>query len=130
MMALGNLVNPDAPRPGFSRPTVQRRLSEAQIQIGQVVTLRAKASPDTERVDYWYHSYFAGEGTNAADGFAVQWNPADAGLAELGSDVLITVIAYDLHGEPTIPTPGGEKRVQVVSATARQVENGEMPPIR
>ena len=43
---------------------------------------------------------------------------AGAGLADLGSNVLITAIAHDLHGEPTIPTPGGEKWVDVVSATA------------
>lgn len=130
IMALGYLVDPEAPRPGFSRPTVELQLPEGRIQIGQVVSLRAKASSDTERVEYWYNSYFAGESTNATDGFAVQWNTADAGVAELGSDVLITAIAYDLHGEPTIPTPGGEKKVQVDVAfmatdPARASENNE-----
>ena len=52
-------------------------------------------------------------------GFALPWNTAEAGLEELGSDVLITAIAYHRHGEPTIPTPGGEKRVKVVSPTER-----------
>ena len=85
-LATGYLLS-DQPlaRARFSRPTVKLKLnSPAAINRQQPLRLSVQASPDTERVEYYYDWHFAGESTDRDSGFAFVWQPSQTNLESGG----------------------------------------------
>jgi len=101
------------PVPAFSRPTVSLHLDAAAgIAANATVPLAAKASASVERIEYYCDWRLIGESRDAAGGFPVTWGVAHFGL-KAGDKPLVTAIAYDRKGEPSAPTPGGERVVGI-----------------
>jgi endoglucanase len=126
MFAAGYLLDGKGTTQPFSRPTVALNYLEAsQIGVSGPFPLSVTASPTTERVEYWYDYHFIGESENKANGFLCIWDVSQTKL-KIGDQVLITAIAYDYKGEPSVPTPEGEKRMTITSISALKVSGNKM----
>lgn len=111
IFATGFLLNGQGGAAPFSRPSVRLEVGKnSPLRADAPVRLSAAASPSTERVEYYFESQFLAESRDAEHAFAVTWLPADTRLKP-GDSGLITAIAFDVKGESSVPTPGGEKTV-------------------
>jgi hypothetical protein len=94
----------------FPRPTVALRLAkEPPLQPGSTVTLTAQTSPNTRRVQYYCEWRFLGESSDAANGFPLTWKVN----APPGQTVQLTAVACSDRGRISLPSPQGEKQVQI-----------------
>jgi plastocyanin len=91
---------------------VALKLAEDRIDLARPMRLAATTSASTERVEYYFEWRFIGESTNKANGFAFVWEPSQTEL-KAGDDVQITAVAYDRHGETSLPSPQGERILKV-----------------
>lgn len=97
------------------RPTVQLRLRENQrVKSGEPMTLLATASANTRQVRYFDQWRYIGESTDATNGFPVVWTPRGPD----GETVQITAVAYNDRGRISLPSPAGEKKVQIGAVAA------------
>jgi hypothetical protein len=112
--ATGYLLSDQTPAGAtFSRPTVRLNLdATATVTQDQPLRLSVQASPDTERVEYYYDWHFASESTDRESGFDFAWDISQTNLKP-GTEVLITAIAYDQRGESSMPTPAGERVIRL-----------------
>jgi hypothetical protein len=116
ILATGYLLPADnRPLPPFSRPTVALKLTEDRIDLARPMRLTATTGASTERVEYYFEWHFIGESTDRASGFAFTWDPSQTEL-KTGDDVQITAVAYDRHGETSLPSPQGERTLRVAGA--------------
>jgi hypothetical protein len=116
ILATGYLLPADnRPLPPFSRPTVALKLAEDRVHLARPMRLAATTGASTERVEYYFEWRFIGESTDRANSFAFTWDPSQTEL-KAGDDVQITVVAYDRHGETSLPSPQGERTLKVTGA--------------
>ncbi|WP_430908068.1 LamG-like jellyroll fold domain-containing protein [Maribacter sp. 2-571] len=91
------------------RPTLVLNLSEGQNFSKNGCELSVSASADTRVIKYYYEWHYIGESRDAQNNFALTWQPA----LDVGTEVLITAVAYDDRGRISLPTPAGEKNVVI-----------------
>lgn len=105
-------------RASFTRPTLQLILdATTAASRDKPLQLSVQASAGTERVEYYYDWHFAGESTDRETGFAFAWDIAQTNLKP-GGEILITAIAYNEHGDTSLPTAAGEKTIHLAESTA------------
>ncbi|RPH90780.1 MAG: T9SS C-terminal target domain-containing protein, partial [Calditrichaeota bacterium] len=125
--AYGYLCEPHhKPYTPNSRPTVLLNLPKGlEVPLDGTINLSVQASPDVERVEYYYQWHFLGESIDRDNQFAFTWNLNNYRLKR--GNLTITVKAFDADGQVTRPDDGVSSTIRLVAAAAVDDAEGRIP---
>ncbi|MDZ7316049.1 MAG: glycoside hydrolase family 9 protein [candidate division KSB1 bacterium] len=107
-------------------PVVRLNMAEGtEVPLNGRLRLTAEASPEVERVEYYYQWHFLGESTDKENQYAFDWDLNNYKLKT--GTVTITVKAFDRDGRMSRPDENVRRKIKIVAASSVDEPQGSLP---